>query len=438
MNFQFFVLLNAILLIRPEELYPEIEGFRFYMITIWACMLTTQNAIINQFTQKDLSRQPITVCVFGMFFAVTISLLCRNMIPFAVEVAPELFKVVLYYLLLIGVLNTPERFRMFLGWIVLFVIILTTYALLEFHGYIDIPSIQPIMQKMYDKEAGCEIWVPRLVSSGIYNDPNDMCLILTTGMVCCLARSTTASNIFMRVVWLLPIIMFAYAMKLTQSRGGMLGIIVALATLICFRLGPKKGTILAICLVPLFLAAVGGRQAEFSMDASDTSQERMRLWVYGFKALFSNPFYFTTGIGFCQFIEEFGLMAHNSFVQAYVETGIIGGTMFLSLFVLATSGMIRLGRYPEYKNQEPNFRKLRPFVTAMVLGYAAGAYSVSRNFVVPTYLIIGLATAYIRLVLPEPPTEYQFNKRLVKRLMVIGVVGLLSLKFFTQYMVKWH
>lgn len=241
MNFQFFVLLNAILLIRPEELYPEIEGFRFYMITIWACMLTTQNAIINQFTRKDLSRQPITVCVFGMFFAVTISLLCRNMIPFAVEVAPELFKVVLYYLLLIGVLNTPERFRMFLGWIVLFVIILTTYALLEFHGYIDIPSIQPIMQKMYDKEAGCEIWVPRLVSSGIYNDPNDMCLILTTGMVCCLARSTTASNIFMRVVWLLPIIMFAYAMKLTQSRGGMLGIIVALATLICFRLGPKRG-----------------------------------------------------------------------------------------------------------------------------------------------------------------------------------------------------
>ena len=41
MNFAFFVLLNAVLLIRPEELVPDIAGLRLYLIALVLCTLTT-------------------------------------------------------------------------------------------------------------------------------------------------------------------------------------------------------------------------------------------------------------------------------------------------------------------------------------------------------------------------------------------------------------
>ena len=38
MNFVLFLILNALLLIRPEELVPDLAGARLYLITIVACV----------------------------------------------------------------------------------------------------------------------------------------------------------------------------------------------------------------------------------------------------------------------------------------------------------------------------------------------------------------------------------------------------------------
>ena len=37
MSFALFLVLNGVLLIRPEELFPEIAGLRLYLIVIVAC-----------------------------------------------------------------------------------------------------------------------------------------------------------------------------------------------------------------------------------------------------------------------------------------------------------------------------------------------------------------------------------------------------------------
>ena len=90
MNFPLFIVLNAVLLIRPEELHPDIEGFRLYMITICLCLCSTYNALTRQITGPALTRQPITVCVFGMLVALILSLVGRGQVTFALEVVPEI------------------------------------------------------------------------------------------------------------------------------------------------------------------------------------------------------------------------------------------------------------------------------------------------------------------------------------------------------------
>jgi len=436
MNFALFLLLNAILLIRPEELLPDLAGLRLYFIVIGLCLLTTGAGVFRQLTADSLIRNPITACVLGFLVALGLSVAFRGMMDRVVELGSEFAKVVLYYLLLVAVIDSPRRFRAFLGAIVGFVLVLTALGLFQYHEYIDVEALRPLERSEVDPVTGELITFPQLRASGIYNDPNDLCLIVTTGTLCCLARSATAAGLAGRVAWLLPVGLFGYAIVLTKSRGGLLGLLAALFVLFCLKLGARRGVLLGVICLPVLLLAAGGRQANFGGgdDEGNTAQQRLRLWADGLNAFWRNPL---TGIGADEFAGEFGLVAHNSFVQAYVETGLLGGTLFLSAFLFAAVGVVRLSRRPEFANRPPAFQALRPFVAAIVVGYAAGMYSVSRNYVVPTYMVLGLAAAYLRLSLPTTPVAYRLTSARVGQMALVGTGGLVFLKLFAQSLVRY-
>ena len=46
MKFGLFVVLNALMLIRPEELFPEITGLRLYLIVIALCALLPSRHVV--------------------------------------------------------------------------------------------------------------------------------------------------------------------------------------------------------------------------------------------------------------------------------------------------------------------------------------------------------------------------------------------------------
>ena len=64
-------------------------------------------------------------------------------------------------------------------------------------------------------------------------------------------------------------------------------------------------------------------------------------------------------------------------------------------------------------------------------------FSLSRNYVIPTYLILGLATAYGRIALADPPEELRMNRALAVRLALFGIGTLAFLKLFTQLLVRF-
>ena len=434
MSFAFFIVLNGILLIRPEDILPQIAGLRLYFIVIGLCALTTFPQIIDQFSPDRLAKRPITICALGLLVALLLSQIVRGHFEVFDTWAPEFAKVLLYFLLLMAVVNTPERLLTFAGWIVVFVVVLAALGLLQFFEYIDVENLRPCEQREYDETSGEVIMYPRLCSAGIYSDPNDMCLILVTASICCLCRFSFAASILIRIIWVLPLCLFIYSITLTKSRGGFLGLLVSGLTLLYARYGAKKCLPLAAIFLPLVLVLFGGRQTNFNTGGDDTAQERMRLWAEGLALLMNrNP---VTGIGVGQYAEELGLVAHNSFVHAYVETGLFGGTLFLSAFYLSIYGLWRIRRDRALVHQ-PRLRRIHPFVFAMVIGYAAGCYSVSRNFVIPTYMVLGIAAAFISMSYPITPAWCQFNEAMAKRLVIVGIVGLVFLKLFTQMMVRY-
>ncbi len=429
MKFGLFVVLNALLLIRPEELFPAITGLRLYLSAIALCTLVTLPELIQTLTLDSLRLRPLSVCVL-LYFASTIVSLCvlGRVSEALMDFGPEFAKVILYYFLLISIVDDASRFRAFVVALLFLIVVLTAIALAQQFEIASFPNIQPAMQTVVDAETGEESVIPRLSSSGIFSDPNDLCLMLGMGIWCCIyCGSNSSFGLLGWAVWLLPIPIFVYAILETHSRGGLLGVIAGGAAYLYSRFGGPKTLPFVAAGGIATLALVGGRQG--GMEGGDTAHQRVMMWADGLRDLFTRPAFLPTGLGNGWFVDGYGLVAHNTFVQAYVEQGIFGGGAFLAAFLCGGWMLDRLGRAwvaPEWALQA------RPFAFAILVGYASGCYSITRNLVLPTYLTLGLVSVVLDSATSTLPEKFRVNRRWFLRLIAFAIGGLAFIKFATQ------
>jgi O-antigen ligase len=244
----------------------------------------------------------------------------------------------------------------------------------------------------------------------------------------------------LRVLWLGPIALFLKALTLTQSRGGALGLVAALLIAFRARFGWVKTGLIAGVVVPILLAAES-RQARIGLDdPRDTGQQRMQKWMEGFQLfLHTSPY---LGIGADQYAERMrpALHAHNSYVQAYVELGFIGGAMFCGAFFFTLWPLERLSwnrrRAPIL---DPELRRMQPFVMGMLAGFMMGTYSLTRTYVLVTYLVLGVATVFLRQVATYPPLpDLRCRRKMALRLAAVGVLAFVFLYSWTKFMVRWE
>jgi hypothetical protein len=373
------------------------------------------------------------VCVVGLFGAILATQLV-HFSPWGIREAGTQFgKVVLYYLLLVAVVNTPGRMRRFFVALACFIAVLTVVALLQYHGLIEIPAITILQQNEVDPETGELTVIPRLRSTGIYNDPNDLSLILVEGILICLYGLARGGRGPLRWAWLAPLLTFGYALALTKSRGGFLALLAALVVLFRARYGWRKTLVLGAVALPVLLLGFAGRQTSLS-TGQGTSQERIKLWSEGLDLFRQSPLF---GIGYNEYPEQMGLVAHNSYVHCYTELGFLGGTLFFGMFLFALLGLRCAGRL-RASALPRTLQRLRPFITAMTAAYAAGLLSLSRHNVASTYVFLGLAAAYAGMTLAgRPALRLRFNFRLAQRLALASAGFLLVLYLFVRTFANW-
>jgi hypothetical protein len=219
LGFVLFIALTGVLFIRPAEIVPALLGLPIYEVLILVCAVVSLPAVLEQLQWKNLAARPINLLVLAMLPAVVLSRASHFQIGLAWSEGLEFAKVVVYYLLFIGLLTTIARLRSFLLWLTAFVFVLAVIALLQYHGVISIASLEAFEQAV-DDECGERSILPRLCSTGIYHDPNDLCLILVVGMSIALYWMGERRTGPVRFFWAAPLIVFGYALLLTRSRGG--------------------------------------------------------------------------------------------------------------------------------------------------------------------------------------------------------------------------
>jgi hypothetical protein len=427
--FVLFVLLNASLYIRPADILPALEGAPIYQFLIVACLFLAMKAVGAQLRSRDLRNRPISVCVIGLGLIIPISLAANGLWENITTDGVEFIKVVLYYLLLVAVVNSVKRLRIFLYVLSFFIAIIATLTLLQYHNYIDLVALRPLQ----DLESVEDVAVKfaRLRGPGVFYDPNDFCHILAVGALIAFHGITDRRLKLKRFAYLAMMGLMLYAIVLTQSRGGMLALLAGMGVLALARFGVKK-TMIAVALALPALVFASGRQ--FDMSATDsTGQQRVQIWAEAFDMARGNPL---LGGGEDQFKHSSGYVAHNSFLQCYAELGFLGGTFFVGAWWWA---MRELNPWPGkgVRPWDPELVDLRATVSGIMAAYIVGMLTLSRCYVVPTYTILGIATVYTSMAIEGIKQPRGTHRRLFFKMAGMSLIVLVLLDMFVRFAVRF-
>jgi O-antigen ligase len=433
LGFALFVLLTGTIFTRPSEIIPGLQNAPIYAVLILACIAMFLPRMLKQLTLRSLRNNPITLCVVGLLAAVALSRVSHFAVADAADNAWIFAKVLLYYLLLVSVLEAPAKVRSFLLWLVAWMMVLAVLPLLQYHGIINLSFLIPLKERNLDEITGQEFAVTRLIGIGIYGDPNDLAHILAAGVPICLYALGQRSFGKLRYGWLVPLGLFVYAIALTKSRGGFIALVTGVVTFSLLRYGWRRTLLLGILAMPALPMLLSDRQIDISTH-EETGQQRIQVWSDALLALRSNPVF---GLGAWQFGGEDDLVAHNSYLQAYAELGLFGGTLFFGMYYLALREMGRLA-LQSAPPVHPQLVPLLPCLTASLAAYAAGMLTLTRNFIPPTYLFPGLAAVCLGFVLPSAQASLQrVNPRLLGRLLLLSVMFVIGLHVFVRLSVRW-
>lgn len=224
--------------------------------------------------------------------------------------------------------------------------------------------------------------------------------------------------------------LFGYTLGLTNSRGGFLAMLSCVVATCFSRFGWRKSIPIAALLLPFMFMLFAGRQTDLS-TSNGTGQQRIQFWALSL-GIFRRMPLFGLGIGMIE--NEIGHVSHNTFVHSYAELGFFGGTWFVGMYACAYWGLRVVGQFRQRIN-DPRLRRMGPYLLGIAAGYATGMLTLSRGYVNPTYMIPGLAAAYLRLVsasTPLPVPLPKFNAKLVGRLIATSVAVAVLLQVYAR------
>jgi putative inorganic carbon (hco3(-)) transporter len=424
-GFGLFLLATAVLLMRPADSIPALLNLPIYQFVVSACLCLSAPRLLRQFSPQSPAR-PITQLIFGVWLCVILSHLVRGSLWDIRTGGVEFFKLFIYYLLIVSWVDSPARLRQFMLCLCVCTLAQTIVSLLEYDGWINLSTLRSIDEVDHNAGSGMALIVHRLCGIGIFDDPNDLCLLLVVTMALCFGLISRRNSGRLSFGWLLPLSFFVYTIELTRSRSGFLSLLGAIGTLLITRYSRGRALLVAVILLPVILVVFAGRQTHVDLsDPGDTFQTRLECWSDSLELFKHSPVF---GVGQGQEAELRYHVAHNSFLQGFAELGFVGGACFLGAFLMA----IRAVHLTNVHDADPELARLKPVFLAVVVGYAIGLLALSRGYTVSTYLILGLTAAYINLMPRVRPLR--LNSGFIQLLAIVSAVFIVATYLFVRIM----
>lgn len=231
---------------------------------------------------------------------------------------------------------------------------------------------------------------------GLLEDPNEVSLVVSAALPIAFAFYQRRKTQGRMALLVLSLILVALTVVLSKSRGGQLVFLTVIGIYFIKKYGWKGAVLGALGALPVLL--LGGRGSE---EASESSLERLECWFAGVYMFRMDPVF---GVGLGQFTQHHFLTAHNSYVLAAGELGLLGIVTWSSVIWLSIKIPYTAMRDLETVPGAEVARIWSVALLASTAGVAVGAFFLSFNYHYILWLFIGLSGAFYMAVkghLPE-------------------------------------
>lgn len=400
------ILFAGLLYTRPEEVIPPLQGMRFSLI---ASILTLTALTVRKYMDRERwEAAPCNGLMVAFGVIVVISSAIGGGEP--IGAIQDIGKLVLLYFITINLVTTPERYRQFVTALLLFTLYLACYSVfLYFSG-------AALKQQDFQRSQ----------ATGIFGDPNDLAATIVAGLGMTLTRIVQGKGAT-KILYLALAGFLIWATLLTNSRGGMLALLLVVGGFVVIYVPGKTTALFLAAVLGLGLLKSGSsRMSEFD-SGEESANSRFWFWDNGVEQLKGKPL---TGVGYGMFESvNGGMTAHNSYVLCFAELGVPGYFCWIGCLFYCFRGKFKPDDSAPYRDpKRPIFpkprAKIKPNLATMpherigarlgLAGFLMAAFWISRTYVPVLYLLISVPIAQSiafatpgEMRLPQPKTKFQ-------------------------------
>jgi hypothetical protein len=235
-----------------------------------------------------------------------------------------------------------------------------------------------------EDNSGLSLW--RIRGPGFLNDPNDLGQAIVAAMPFIVVALDPRKSAFRFLIAFCCTAVLIYAIYLTRSRGATVALAVMLVAIGRSKFGNVAAIITGgiVATAALMLDFSGGRSYSIREESAGG---RLEAWADGLHMLADYPLF---GVGYGSFLEHHQRVAHNSFVQAFAELGLVGYFIWIGLLMTAGKCAWHVSVSSEATIRE---RQWANAILLSLLGFLTCSLFLSRTFSPTQYLLVGLAFA---------------------------------------------
>lgn len=264
----------------------------------------------------------------------------------------------------------------------------------------------------------------RVRYTGVLHDPNEVALTVAVAVPLAIGFYRRKKTRPRTLLAFFAALVSAGCIILTQSRGGILIFLACIGVYFLERYRFKGLAAGAVLGSPLLL--LGGRSGR-NADASTT--ERLECWYEGLEMFRINP---AVGVGYDQFTEYHHLTAHNSFVLAAAENGVIGMVLWTGALYLAAKTTLA-ARTQLVGEPAEVARTWGMALTASLAGMTVGVFFLSFNYHFVFWIYLGLAGAlHLAVKRHAPAFRVRIGLWEIAGLVTVNVALLAALFVYTR------
>ena len=263
-----------------------------------------------------------------------------------------------------------------------------------------------------------ETFTPQAVWVGVFNDPNDLGLLLICFTPLAMAKTFfIRSPLLLRACWGGALAALIYTVFLTNSRGTFVALLAAIGAFFIIKHRSTIGLILAVT-AGFILITFGPSRMGSIASGDSAAMDRVFAWILALELFSMNPI---VGVGARHWGDFHGRATHNSYVLAFVENGFFGYVCYIALFIIAMYLAVSLA----FREENKDVQLTATALAACLAGCMASIFFISRTYILIPYLFTSLVVTYCKVANTEifDDTIRKLNPMILGGIAAASIVG---------------